>query len=173
MPKTNRSLFGVILLALAAGGITAHSQVTLTPAVTPNVGGGSFTYSYSVINAAPFTLAIVDVPASSSSALFNLTAPTGFGISFDPGVGIVSFFEDNNPATPQTFAAGSTVGGFSFSSVAGPASVTFDSLDVNGNTYTGPTTSAGAPEPATVVALVVGFGLAAGAAVRRRFTFRA
>lgn len=171
MLKTKRSHLPALLLALAGGSLTARAQVAVTPVVVPVAGG--FNYSYSVMDGAPFTLAIVNVPASKTSALFNLTAPAGFGISFDPGVGIVSFFEDNDQNTPQTFASGSTVNGFSFSSAVAPAVVTFDSLDENGNSYTGTTTSAAAPEPATFVSLGLGFGLAAFAAVRRRLTFRA
>ncbi len=143
-------------LALLAFGGTASSQVTLTPSVS--LGGGTYTYSYSVANNGLFDLAIVNLPVTTSANLMNLFAPTGFGISFDPGVGIVSFFEDASPATLQTFAPGSTNGLFSFTTLLRPGSAIFDALDIAANTFTGVTLAPGgtvatpaAPVPVTTV----------------------
>ena len=130
--RGGRALAAVLFLAtLSFGGNAQAQQVTVPSLVTFSLATGQYTYNYSVMDATVMELAIVNVPASRQSALMNLIAPTGFGISFDPGVGIVSFFQDNNPTTNGSFAANSTVTGFSFTSAFGPGGVTFDALDVS------------------------------------------
>lgn len=150
-------------------GSSAQAQVLVPSSVDFNISSGIYTYSYSVTNNGPtFDLAILNVPVSPASNLMSLLAPTGFGISFDPGVGLVSFFEDTNPATLQTFSPASTNGLFSFTSTVAPGAVTFDALDVGGNTFTGTTQSPIVPEP-TAFSLI-GLGLAGFLSRRSRST---
>ncbi|MEP6821600.1 MAG: hypothetical protein ABI946_04545 [Chthoniobacterales bacterium] len=148
----------VSLSALTGSGIDSLSPVTspnlpaqvlVTPTVTFN--GSVYTYSYSVMNGSPNTLAIVSFGAmpAASFTVQNLTAPMGFLATYDSGNGFVSFLEDNNPATLQTFAPGSTVSAFTFTSTLAPGATTFEALDIFGNTYTG-VTVAPVPEPGVV-----------------------
>ena len=148
------------LLACAAIhlGSSAHAQVVVPSNVNFDLGTGLYSYSFSVMNNGPtFDLAIVNVPVSAAGNLMSLLAPTGFGISFDPGVGLVSFFEDSDPATLQTFSPSSTNGLFSFTSTVAPGTVTFDALDAGGNTFTGTTQSPSVPEPAAFS--LIGLGM--------------
>ena len=111
--KTNRSqrrLFGAALAiscaAVIALGGTSQAAAVVTSTVNFNTGSGIYTYSYSVLNDGPtFDLAIIDVPVLQSSNLMNLIAPSGFGISFDPGVGLVSFDMLHPTASPTTAIA--------------------------------------------------------------------
>ncbi len=138
-------------------GVRAQAQVVVPSNVNFSMGTGLYTYSYSVTNNGPtFDLAIVNVPVALGSDLMNLTAPTGFGISFDPGVSIVSFFEDSDPLTIPTFSPGTTNGFFTYTSTYAPDTVIFDALDANGDTFTGPTLSPTVPEPGTFS--LIGFG---------------
>lgn len=147
-------LFGVVLATACSAVLSlgsAQAQVTVLGGATFDIGTGVYTYTYAVANTGPtFDLAIVNVPVALNSDLMGLTAPIGFDISFDPGVGIVSFFEDTNPSTLQTFAPLSLNGLFKFTSIVEPGLVTFDALDTNGDTYTGTTISPIVPEPGTM-----------------------
>ena len=125
----------------------SHAQVAVPSSVNFDIGTGIYTYSYSVTNNGPtFDLAIINVPVGAGSNPMNLISPSGFGISFDPGVGIVSFFEDADPGTLPTFAPATTKGVFTFTSPRAPIAVTFDALDAGGNSFTG-TTMSPVPEP--------------------------
>ena len=100
------------------------------------------TYTHAVLNKGQtFDLAIVNLNISTTSNLMNLSAPARFSISYDSGVGIVSFYEDGDPATPQTFAPSSTTAPFTFTSTLAPVAIGMDALDANGNPFTvsGPT----------------------------------
>ena len=142
---TATALFGVLIAN------SVEAQVSIAP--TTSFNGSLYTYSYSVVNGSAQDLAIanlnfVGMPVN----LTNLVAPTGFGISYDPGVNIVSFFEDSDPNTTPTFAAGSTVSGFSFQSVFPSTTIGFDGFDVAGNTFAGNTQGPVAvPEASTLV----------------------
>jgi hypothetical protein len=163
--------FAVIsLIGLA----TAAGQVAVQPTITFNTSTGMFTYSYAVVNNTSNTLAIISFGTSPAgpTTVQNLTSPMGFGASYDTGNGFVSFFEDTNPGTPQTFAPGSTVSPFVFTSPFAPAPRTFQALDVNGNTFTG-TTQAPIPEPSVVALLALGVPVVAFLLYRRRKTERA
>jgi hypothetical protein len=153
-------------LALLCLTATAHTQVTITPSVS--FSNGLYTYSYDVVNNTAETLAITsfEVPAL-PGAISSLTAPTGFDISFDSGLGLVSFFEDTDPSTLDSFAPGSTVSGFMFSSFYAPGVSDFEALDVNGVSYLGTTRAPVVPEPGTIALLggMMGGGLLA---LRRR-----
>lgn len=148
---------GLIILALLSiscfGASTLRAQqVSLNAVVTFNPGSGLFTYSYSVVNGTANTLAIISfgVSPSGPQTVLSPTAPTGFGISYDPGVGLVSFFEDNDPNTPQTFAPGSTVSPFAFTSRFSPGPSQFEALDTNGTSFRG-VTQAPIPEPGSLL----------------------
>lgn len=159
LTRTRAHLAGAIALccALVLPGTAARAQVSVT---LDTLSGGSplFAYSYSVTNLTAFDLAIIslDVPAL-PNALVNLAAPAGFGMDFDPGVGLLSFFEDADPATPQTFASGTTISGFTFQSPFAPGASSFMALDVMGNDSTGTTLApsvtaqATVPEPGTLL----------------------
>lgn len=142
-------LLAIIALATVSSAGIAQAQVAVPSNVIFDAGTSLYTYSYSVANNGPtFDLAIVNVPVGAVSNPMNLTSPSGFTISFDPGPGIVSFLEDFDPGTLPTFSPGSTRGIFSFTSPLAPVSVTFDALDAGGNSFTG-VTSAPVPEPGT------------------------
>ncbi len=164
-------LFGVVLATACTAFLsfgTLQAQVTVLGGATFDIGTGVYTYTYAVANTGPtFDLAIVNVPVSFSSDLMDLTAPTGFDIIFDPGVGIVSFFEDTDPFTLQTFGPSSLNGLFTFTSIVAPGLVTFDALDTNGDTYTGTTVSPIVPEPGSLALLGLA-ALAPGFLSRRR-----
>lgn len=138
----------------------AHAQVSINPSVS--FSNGLYNYSYSVTNSTMDTLAITtfDVRAL-PNAVMTPTAPMGFDISFDSGLGLVSFFEDTDPNTPDTFAPGSTISGFMFSSPFQPTVSNFEALDVMGQSFLGTTLApANVPEPGT---LALGATLAFGA----------
>lgn len=131
---------------------SVHAAVTVNSSVVLNAG--IYTYSYTVSNiGTTFDLAVVDIPVGSGVAINNLTSPTGFGAIFDGApINLVSFFEDSDAATPQTFAPNSVSGTFSYQSNVGPSVVTFSALDSNGTTFTGSTQSA-VPEPSAMLLL--------------------
>ena len=162
------ALAGAFGILLSAG--SARAQVLVTPTAT--FTGSAFHYSYVFTNLSSTDLPIIDfngLPLDPTAAT-NLMAPTGYQISFDPGVGIISFLP--GLANGTSFGAGSTVSGFSFDSAFAPAAVSFD---VTGD----PTTSAGTtlgpagapvPEASTLVSLGAGLSVLALIAVRRRRT---
>ena len=138
-------------------GSAAHAQVDLNTNINFNPGTGIYTYSYGVLNKGPtFDLAIVNLNVATNSNLLNLSAPTGFNISFDPGVGVVSFLEDANLGTPQTFAPNSKTAPFTFTSTLAPVPIGFDALDAGANAFTGSALSAAPDSSAASNALVTG-----------------
>lgn len=145
---------------ICAGSIlafAAYAQVELNTNIDFNIGAGIYTYSHAVLNQGPtFDLAIVNLTVATNSNLMNLSAPTGFDINFDPGVGVISFFEDAGPATPQTFAPTSTTTPFTYTSTFAPVPIGFDALDAGGNTFTGFTLSAAPDSSAVNNAVVTG-----------------
>ncbi|MEP6809065.1 MAG: hypothetical protein ABI992_02390 [Chthoniobacterales bacterium] len=149
-----RGLRWLVVLSLCLAGFwfgsanSASAQVLVTPVVTFNMGTGIYTYTYSVTNNSANTLAIISFGASPAAAftIQNLSSPMGFLSTYDSGNGLISFLEDNNPATLQSFAPGTTVSPFSFTSTFGPGAATFQALDIFGNTFTG-VTQAPVPEP--------------------------
>ena len=168
--KTNtrqaRLLGAVLATSLLTLG-TTHAQVAVPSTVAFDIGTGLYSYSYSVMNNGPtFDLAIVNIPVGSAANPMTFTSPSGFEISFDPGVGIVSFFEDADPGTLPTFAPSTTRGLFTYKSSQAPVSVMFDALDAGGNTFTG-FTMAPVPEPGAM-SLIFLSALASAVFSRRR-----
>ena len=138
-------------------GSAAFAQVDLNVNIDFNAGTGMYTYTHAVLNKGQtFDLAIVNLNVATTSNLMNLSAPTGFGISYDAGVGIASFYEDADPATPQTFAPNSTTAPFTFTSTLAPVAIGIDALDANGNAFTGFTLSAAPDSSAVNDAVVTG-----------------
>ena len=163
----------VALLCVLTLPSAAHAEpIMLNPTIT-NLGNGLFSYQYSVTNTAPFgfsTVSILNLPTV-GNAVQNLMAPAGFNAFFDPGLGELDFVEDT-----QSFAAGSTVSGFSFISPFAPGVTIFTALrldenfnpiTVQGTVLAPQNAPAAVPEPATLMLLATGLaGIAA--KVRRR-----
>jgi hypothetical protein len=161
-------LAGALCAALILPAGTARAQeVLVSPTVSP-LSGGLFRYKYSVTNNTSLPLSVVTINVFSlPDAVQNATAPTGFSIFFDPGLGLLDFVEDT-----ENFAVGTTISGFEFDSAFAPNPSSFEAvaLDANENpvTFVGSTLAPTAiPEPGT---LVLGLGLVPGLllAYRRR-----
>lgn len=158
-------LASALLSALCLPG-AVHGQITLTPTIT-DAGGGLFSYQYSVRNTSLFDFSAISIEViPESEAVQSLVAPIDFSAFFDPGLGQVDFVED-----AQNFAAGMTVGGFSFTSPFEPQPSTFTALRFDENTgdpvtFTGSVLAPQIPEPASV--LFLGVGLAGLATMRTR-----
>jgi MYXO-CTERM domain-containing protein len=165
----------VLLLALlgliaTVSAPAAQAQVSVTGNFF-SIGGGLFQYQANVTNNSPFTLDLVDLDIA--GVLAPLTAPTGFINTYDGGLNLLTFAEDADLLTPQTFAPGTTVGFFTFRANAAFTSVPFTALDrPNGNFTPGTanfTASAAAPEPGALAFLALGL---TGFAARRRSNHR-
>ncbi len=117
--------------------------------VTPS--GGVFQYNATVTNNSMVDLtlvSIVDAPKAEPLIGTSLKAPAGFIALYDSGLGIIDFLEASS-----VFAAGTTVGGFSFSSatLAGTMFFTkFEALNVDGGTFLGTITTQVGPGGASV-----------------------
>lgn len=173
----------IIALAGAACALfstaAAHAQGTgslfvVSPAPTISTDGTLFNYFYVVDYTSPDAgitdLAYVEFQAAPNANLTNLSASPGFFTAYDSGNGFVTFLEDNDPATPQTFSSGPA--SFSFSSPFGPSTVPYDGTD-GISSYNGTLLApaiAPAPEPspaASLAAGMLGLGLLAVCARRR------
>ena len=179
MLPSPRRLAGPLALVGALGALfsagAARAQVSI--ASTVNLTNGTlFNYSYSVTNT---SLTNQDFPVitfaapSLAGGLTNLSAPTGFKISFDPGVpggGLVSFLEDS-----QMFSSMPAV--FSFSSAFAPILSPFQAVgfDAAGNSITSSGTVLAptpVPEASTLVSLGAGVLLLTLSVARRRRAVR-
>jgi hypothetical protein len=148
-------------------GINASTQaaVVLNANVLFNASTSLYNYSYSITNNEPPDLILVTIPASNLSAVTDISPPTGFSLTYDRVGQVLSFFEDNDIFTEQTFAPGSTVTPFTFSSPLAPQSVAFTAFDVSGNEFSGTTV---APVPETSTTLLGGLALSTSLLRRRR-----
>ena len=179
MLPRQRRLAGPLALAGALGVLFSAGAARAQVSILSNVqttNGTLFNYSYSVTNSSltgqDFPVITFAAP-SLAGGLTNLTAPTGFQISFDPGVpggGLVSFLENS-----QMFSGTPAV--FSFSSAFAPTVLPFQAVgfDVNGNGITASGTVLApqpVPEASTMVSLGAGVLLLTFCAVRRRRTVR-
>ncbi len=143
-----------LLAAIAVIGMAGAAKAAVVINATFALNAGIYTYSYSVTNTgSPADLTVIDIPIGEGVAVANLTSPTGFGIISDGApVNAVTFFEDNDFFTPQTFGEDSTVEFFTYQSASGPMEVMFTAQDANGDTFTGRTLSA-VPEPSGLLLL--------------------
>ena len=142
--------------------VLTRADVLVKTTVTPT--GSLFHYDYVITNNTPNELAIFTLEGlpASSNAVQNLTAPSGFQTSFDPGLGLLSFLGDTS-----FFTAGTTSPDFVFDSPFAPGISTFTALDVTGTEIKGSATAPSAvPEPGAV-SLFAGL-LLAGMGLRRR-----
>ena len=174
MNPAKRTRFGVVLsvltlvlsFALPAKAALVDLELTVTPA------GALFDYAVKVTNNGLLDLTLVtlvDAPLADPTIGATLVTPAGFLGLYDAGLGFVDFLEDTS-----VFGAGTTVGGFSFSSALSPPTyfTTFEALDVAGGKFTGTVTIVGGP-PVGVpdsgsTAVLAGAGLAALAVASRQ-----
>ena len=167
--KKHRRPPGWLLAAVCLGSMAPIGEIRAAAVVTGNstfnVPANTYTYTYSVMNTGlTEDLAIVSVRAFSPLGVSDVSAPMGFSLTFDPSQGWANFIEDGSILTPQTFAPGSTVETFSFTSTYGPGPASFLAYDAAGNEFTGQTV---APIPEPAGALLTGLA-AAGTLIRRR-----
>lgn len=153
------------LLLGVASVITSQAAVTILSSSNLNSGTNLYTYSYSVANTGLDDLALVSIPASPTASVFGISSPLGFSLTFDPFLGFISLFEDGDFLTSQSFATGTVISPFQFTSALAPGSVTYTAFDVGGNEFTG---SAVAPIPEPSALLLTGLTLATAASRRRR-----
>ncbi len=163
--KHKRRAFALsILLGLVSAEICSGA-VTITPTVLFNAGTSLYNYSYSITNTEPNDLILIALDTSPSADVTAISPPIGFSLTFDPSAGVLSFFEDNDIFTNQTFASGSTVGPFTFDSPSAPGVFNYSAFDTNGNEFTGTTLS---PVPEPTSSLLAGIGLTTFFLRRRR-----
>jgi PEP-CTERM motif len=160
-----RCLIARCLLLGVASVVTSQAAVTINSSFNLESGTNLYTYSYSIENMGPTDLALVSIPTSAAANIAGVLTPTGFLLIFDSFQGFISLVEDNDLFTDQTFASGSTVSPFQFTSALAPGTVTFTAFDVEGNEFTG---SAVAPIPEPSSLLLLGLALLPISASRRR-----
>jgi uncharacterized protein (DUF2141 family) len=169
------ALAGALCALLSSAAAHAQTTGTLTvisPTPTVSADQSLFNYFYIVNYTSPDAgvtdLADVEFQVAPNTQITNLGASTGFFTAYDPGNGFVTFLEDSNPATPQTFS--NTSATFSFSSPLGPTVVPYDGMD-GVTTYNGTLLAPGlaaAPEPSALVSLTAGAFVLGLCAVRAR-----
>lgn len=130
-PRCPVPLPAAIAIAAWLTAQTASAILIVNATPTP-LGGGLFQYEFTISNTGPADVPLVNInnaPLSDPDIGSTLMTPAGFLALYDPGLGIVTFLEDTS-----LFAAGTTIGGFSFQSAGPPGQYfgTFDALDVNG-----------------------------------------
>lgn len=156
------------LFLLPATAARANHLVTLSANVTFNSALSLYTYNYSVSNNLFDPVAVVSFEVFAlPNAVLNPTAPTGFNLFFDAGLGQVDLVEDT-----ETFAPGRTISGFSFQSAfaPNPSAYTYVNASTGQASQGGATLAPAAiPEPGTL-ALGLGIAPCCGAALllRRR-----
>ena len=142
----------------------SRAAAVITGSAAFNVSTSDYTYTYSVMNTGMDDLVLVSVRSFSPLGVSGPFAPTGFSLTFDPSQGWANFMEDGSILTSETFAPGTTVGLFSFTSPYGPGAADFVAYDVSGTEFSG-LTVAPVPEPGS---FLTGSGALVLAALRRR-----
>lgn len=144
---------------------TVQGAVNIINTVNFNAATNLYEYSYSIQNTGLLDLILISIQAAPSANVMGISAPAGFALTFDPSQGWLNFNEDNDIFTDQTFASGTTVSPFTFSSALAPGSADFSAFDVGGTEFTGTTLS---PIPEPSVNLLAGLAVATCLAKRRR-----
>jgi hypothetical protein len=163
LPNTCRMLGLAALVGLTLGP-AAQAAVVVTANVTFNAATNLYRYAYSVQNtSAVDDVVLVSIPTMSVLGVSSIANPEGFSLTYDPSQMWVNLIEDSNIITPQTFAPGSTVAGFSYDSASAPGFVTYQAFDASGAEFSGETQSA-VPEPSAALLC----GLVAVPFMRRR-----
>jgi hypothetical protein len=166
--NTRKCIAGLMLVALCAIR-PVHAQLIIGSTVTASAG--TFHYSYAISNGTAFDIPIITLSGlfPASNTVQNLTAPSGFLALFDPGLSLLSFFEDT-----QTFAVGTSSGVFTFDSPYAPGTGAFEAIDITGGFIIGPAVVPNAappmtavPEPSTTAA--IGSLLLIGLVLHRKF----
>ena len=160
-----RFLIARCLLLGVASVLNSQAAVTINSTFNLDSGTNLYTYSYSVENTGPSDLALISIPAIPAANISGASAPTGFSVIFDSFQGFVSFVEDGDLFTDQTFAGGSIISPFQVTSALAPGTVTFTAFDIEGSEFTG-SVVAPVPEPSSL--LLVGLALLPVSARRRR-----
>ncbi len=167
--RPSRAKASVLALAAASSllQLSAPAGLFVDLSATP-LSGGSYAYNASVSNTGPKDVAIVsliDAPLNDPQIAPSLTAPAGFSANYDPGLGFLDFLAD------ASFAAGTTVGGFSFESLIAPMTAfnLFEALTVDGDLISGRVRYPGTNVPDTGSSLAtLAIGLAVVGVARRR-----
>jgi hypothetical protein len=162
-PQTCVLAFAALVAVLPTS--ILHGAVVVVGTVTPL--GGSYRYEASVENTDAVNylfVSLMDAPPGDPLINPSLTAPAGFLASYDSGWGIVDLLAD-----ADEFAAGTTVGMFSFESLTPPSQgfAVVQTLDTNLQPGSGTARWTVIPEPATV-GTAVALGLLAGVLTLRR-----
>ena len=162
------TLLKTITLALALlaavwlpGPARAQVNVTILPVFTP---GTPSTFTYTLTNTGTETIGEFDLAVPTTSALTNITAPTGFIDLYTTGDTFVQWLS-TDPSTD--IGTGQTLGGFSFQTTAPAGTDSFlvrnaDNGDSRGGSTVGPgALPAAVPEPSCMAAFSCGaLGLA-------------
>ncbi len=157
--------FAAVCLGLLGFTGSARAAAVITGSAVYSTTTSQYTYSYSVTNTGiTDDLALITLQVNTAAAILGISAPVGFTLTFDPSQGWVNFMEDGSILTPQTFAPGSTVGTFTFTSPIAPAASPFLAYDASGTEFSG-FAAAPVPEPATGLFAALA---AAGLITRRR-----
>jgi hypothetical protein len=145
----------------------AQAQVTVSDLVTPN--GALYHNNYTVTNSSSTDVLLIDITAPADpSAVQNPAAPAGYGISFDPGFGLVTLLEDTDPLNNPQFFGSTPVSGFQYDSPFAPTGAIFTAyaVDANGNLIV-LRSSAVTPEPG-MLSVCTASVLTGGLLLRRR-----
>ncbi len=148
-------LLSCALAALSAFTSQGTAAAVITANVSFNAGTSKYLYSYSITNTGLMEdLALITVAGDPLGALMDTMAPSGFSLTFDSSQGSINFTEDTSIITPQTFGPGTTVTGFSYTSIFSPTSTAYSAFDSAGTEFTG-FTSAPIPEPTGLTLLTL------------------
>lgn len=176
LPVLSRTTLLVLALAgaIAAApnaGAALHVDLSSTP-----IHDGQFRHAVTITNAGTEDVALVsliDAPLDDPAIGSSFETPPGFEAAYDAGFGLLNGIIDFFPAlgSSDTFAAGSSLGGFVFLSSSAPpeAFTEFEALTVLGEILRGTVRFADQPAVSDQGAslLLVGIGLA-GLAVASR-----
>lgn len=138
------------LLLGAASMLSSQAAVTINSSFNLDSGTNLYTYTYSIENSGPQVLALISIPGNATANIAGVLTPTGFSLNFDAFQGFISFTEDNDVTTDQSFAVGLTISPFQFTSPLAPGTVTFTAFDIEGTEFTG-STIAPIPEPSSML----------------------